>query len=733
MVEQPSSRFHWPSGASAFAGTLAAGILDACLVLARSSGSRPLQVLALAAGLYGTAGLCLGAFVGWAVATAAAALPGGWRALREDRDVDGRAAAALLGFAAAALVMAAGAGAAHGLFVAEMASRKLAVIATAGLTLAFCPVAALAGLACARLVAPRTRYLPAPRGLGATGLLLAAFAAAGALAFVVALSRADWRVLDLGPLVSALAALLLAIGHGIFWYGSAPGRRLRGRLPSRGLRVGVAVAVLVLLALGSHIPEGSPSYAAITDASWGLRSALKLARHLTDRDHDGYSALFGGGDCDDSRADVFPGAEDIPGDGIDQDCQGGDAKPAAASNEPPAASAQAAPARQGAFPGNILIIAIDALRADRLGVAGYHRPAGRSITPSLDALAQRGTRFTHVWAQAPNTPRSFPSLVTSRYPSEIAWQKQSLNYSNLLPSNHTFFEPLAAAGLRPIGIFSHFFFTADRGISKGFAEWSNDGAKSIADSNKDIPSPRIVPRVIARLHKAAQTGERFVLWTHLFEPHSSYMEHPEFPTSLSGVQGLEEKYDYEIAFADLWVGKIIATLEETKLDRNTAVVVFGDHGEAWGEHKRYFHGQDLTEEQLRVPLLIALPGQKPSVIDDEVGLIDLGPTLVDLVGATPLPSFHGRSLLPAVEGKPLPRRPIFAELLPSTAIPAHEVTVIEGGKKLTHKISERRWEFFDLASDPRQQKNLADQPAQRTQLDELRAKLLRFEERKRQD
>jgi arylsulfatase A-like enzyme len=121
------------------------------------------------------------------------------------------------------------------------------------------------------------------------------------------------------------------------------------------------------------------------------------------------------------------------------------------------------------------------------------------------------------------------------------------------------------------------------------------------------------------------------------------------------------------------------------------------------------------------------------VIDDEVGLIDLGPTLVDLVGATPLPSFHGRSLLPAVEGKPLPRRPIFAELLPSTAIPAHEVTVIEGGKKLTHKISERRWEFFDLASDPRQQKNLADQPAQRTQLDELRAKLLRFEERKRQD
>ena len=731
MSDKPSPHFHWPTGASALAGTLGAGVLDAAWILVRGSGARAFEVLALAVGLYGAAGLLLGAFAGWAVATAAAAVPGGWRALNQDRDLDRRAAAAVVSLLAAALVMAAGAGAIHGLFVANMASRKLAVIATAGLTMALCPVAALVGLAVVRALAGRARLLPAPRGLGATGLLLVGLAAAGVLGFVVALSHADWRVLDLGPLYSGVAALLLAAGHGLFWYVRASGRRLRARLPRRGLIIGVAIAIVASVALGSRVPEGSPSYAAITDASWGLRFAVKQARHLTDRDHDGYSALFGGGDCDDTRADVFPGAEDIPGDGIDQDCQGGDARAVAEQTEPAPAMAAGGKLATGAFAGNILIIAIDAMRADRLGVAGYGRPAGRSLTPTLDAIAQRGTRFTHVWAQAPNTPRSFPSLVTSRYPSEIAWQKQSLNYSPLLPSNHTFFEPLAEAGLRPIGIFSHFFFTADRGISKSFAEWSNDGAKSIADSNKDIASPRIVPRVIARLRKAAQTGERFVLWTHLFEPHSSYMEHPEFPTSLSGVPGLEEKYDYEIAFADLWAGKILAALAETKLDRNTAVVVFGDHGEAWGEHKRYFHGQDLTEEQLRVPLLIAVPGQKPAVIDDEVGLIDLGPTLVDLVGAKPLPGFHGRSLLPALQGHSLAPQPIFAELLPSTATPSHEVTVVDRGRKLTHKISERRWELFDLTSDPRQQKNLADNPAYRQQLDELRAKLLRFEERRR--
>jgi hypothetical protein len=733
MSDKPSCCFHWPSGASVFSGILGAGILDALLVLASGHGATGFSVLALALGLYGIAGLLLGAFVGWAVATASASVPGGWRALVEDRESDQRAATAVLGLVGAAAFMAMAAAAVYGAFVADMASRKLAVIATAGLVAALCPLAALVGLACARLISRHVQRLPHPRRLGSTGMLLVGLALAGILAFALALTRADWRVLDLGPLKACVAAVVLAAGHGIFWYGVPAGPRLRARLPGRALSIGAAVAVVFSLFVGSRVPDGSPSYAAINDASWGLRFAVKQARQVADRDHDGYSALFGGGDCNEGNPEIFPGAEDVPGDGVDQDCQGGDAKVAAEAEAPsPTAPVVATtPGRQGAFPGNILIIAIDALRADRLGVAGYGRPQGRSITPTLDALAARGTLFTHVWSQAPNTPRSFPSLVTSRYPSQIAWQKQSLNYSPLLPSNHSFFEPLAETGLRPIGIFSHFFFTADRGISKGFAEWSNDGAKSIADSNKDIASPRIVPRVIARLRKAAQSGERFVLWTHLFEPHSSYMEHPEFPSTLSGVQGLEEKYDYEIAFADRWAGKILAALEETKLDRNTAVVVFGDHGEAWGEHKRYFHGQDLTEEQLRVPLLISVPGQKAGVVHDEVGLLDLGPTLVDLVGAKPMPSFQGRSLLPLVHGQPLPARPVFSELLPSTATPSHEVSMIDQGMKLVHKISERRWELFDLKSDPRQQKNLADSPAHRQKLEELRAKLVAFEERRR--
>ncbi|HEX7501067.1 MAG TPA: sulfatase-like hydrolase/transferase, partial [Polyangia bacterium] len=259
--------------------------------------------------------------------------------------------------------------------------------------------------------------------------------------------------------------------------------------------------------------------------------------------------------------------------------------------------------------------------------------------------------------------------------------------------------------------------------------WSDDGAKSIADSNKDVAAPRIVPRVIERLKKAAAKGERFVLWTHLFEPHSSYMSHAEFPSTLSGLQGLEEKYDYEIAYDDQWIGKILKTLDETKLSDNTAIVAFGDHGEAWGEHNRvYFHGQNLTEEQLRVPLIITIPGRKPVVSDDEVGLIDVGPTLLDLVGIAPPANLHGRSLLPVIDGGALPARPIFAELLPSTATADHQVVMVDRGQKLVHKVSERRFELYDLTADPGQMKNLAEDPARGKLLDELKAKLLAFEE-----
>jgi arylsulfatase A-like enzyme len=719
------------------AGFMGAGIVDALL---SASGAATGQVFVLALGLYGAVAL-LAAFAGAVVAAALeSARPPGWGKLREEPNRDRAVAAGILAGLVATLVIAAAAAAGQRLFVGTMQSQKLAMIASAGLVAIGALPAALAAIAALPLLRRLALALPRPRALGATGVLLITIAVVAVLTFVAALSRADWRVLDLGPLYALGLAIALGVGHGLFWFGSATGRAVRARLPARlgsALSFALAIVAFACLIIGARLPEGSPGFAAAADGSWGLRLLLGAARRATDHDGDGFSARFGGGDCDDRRGDVYPGAEDVPGNGVDENCEGGDAK---ASADAPAADASAAAIapvapRADGFKGNLLIITIDALRGDRLGVAGYGRPAGKSLTPTLDALARKGAYFRRAWSQAPNTPKSFPVILTGRYPSDIAWDKPGTNYPNLLPTNHTFFETLAAAGWKPIGIFSHFYFTPDRGISRGFAEWSDEGAGTIAESNKDIASPRIVPRVIARLRQAAARKEHFAIWTHLFEPHSSYMTHKEFPTSLSGVPGLMEKYDYEIAFCDLWVKKLIDAVAELGLADNTAIVVIADHGEAWGEHKAYFHGQDLFDEQLRVPMIFVVPGRPPQVVDDPVALVDVAPTLLDLVGA-PIPAnMRGRSLWPRIQaGKAAPPaapRPIFAELLPATAWPHHATMMLDGNHKLIHRVSDRRWELYDLGSDPGEKKNLADAPASAALLESLRAKLLAFEERAR--
>ena len=381
----------------------------------------------------------------------------------------------------------------------------------------------------------------------------------------------------------------------------------------------------------------------------------------------------------------------------------------------------------------MLIVTIDALRADRLGIAGYSRPEGKSLTPTLDRLARRGAYFSRAWSHAPNTPRSFPSILTGRYPSDIAWDKPGVNYPNLLPSNETFFQTLAAAGWMPIGIFSHFYFTTDRGISRGFAEWTNDGAGTIAESNKDIASPRIVPRVIARLKQAAASKQRFVMWTHLFEPHSSYMTHKEFPTSLTGVQGLMEKYDFEIAFTDIWLGKLLDAVKEARARRQ--------HRDR--HHGRPRRGVGRAQELLPRPGPVRRAAARAA--DHRHPRAELathrrsrvaGRRRSDAAGSgrrAGARQHAGRSLMPYIEGQGTPpgARPIFAELMPATAWPHQAAMMVDGNHKLIHRISDRRWELYDLKADAGEKKNLADAPAAAATFAALRAKLLAFEERPR--
>ena len=114
---------------------------------------------------------------------------------------------------------------------------------------------------------------------------------------------------------------------------------------------------------------------------------------------------------------------------------------------------------------------------------------------------------------------------------------------------------------------------------------------------------------IKAIGKESKPDRKFVLWTHLFGPHSTYMDHPEFPVG-KGFKFIKERYDAEVSFTDVHIGKMLAALAEAGLSEDTAVVVFSDHGEAFGEHKLsgeplYFHGESLYNEVLKVPLIVS--------------------------------------------------------------------------------------------------------------------------------
>lgn len=369
---------------------------------------------------------------------------------------------------------------------------------------------------------------------------------------------------------------------------------------------------------------------------------------------------------------------------------------------------------------NLLLVTIDTLRADRLGAYGDAAAA----TPAIDALAGRGAVFTRCYSSVPLTLPSHATMMAGRYPPRSGVRT---NGRYRLPAvEATLAEALQAAGYDTGAAVSSYILGARFGLDQGFGAYDDAlGDDLLRGLDSEIPAAEVTDRFLAWL---AGAREPFFGWLHLYDPHLPYQAPEPWASRFPG-----DPYRAEIAYVDAQLARLFAALDAAGRRERTVVVLTSDHGESFGEHGEIGHGVLTSEEVLRVPLILAwgarLAGKR---LDDRVRLVDLAPTLLDLLALPPLgPSLDGESLLPLLarpSSGPDSRPEVYFESLlgfeenhwaPITGL----LGAGEDGDYKYLALPERR--LFDLARDPGEASNLfAGERRRGARLDErLRALL----------
>lgn len=335
---------------------------------------------------------------------------------------------------------------------------------------------------------------------------------------------------------------------------------------------------------------------------------------------------------------------------------------------------------------DVLLVTIDALRADHVGAYGYQR----QLTPHFDALAARGSVFERAYCPTPHTSYSVTSLLTGKYMRPLLLQGAG-------GDSDTWAGLLRTYGYRTAAFYPPAVFFIDEGRFASFEQRALDFEYrwvEFAEGEKRLTQVR-------EYLKTSPHDKPLFVWVHLFGPHEPYEAHPELQLSLGDRD--VDRYDAEVAAADATLGQLVQLMAAR--GPGGVTIVTADHGEEFGDHGGRYHGSSVYEEQVRVPLVIAGPTVKKQRVSEVVQTIDLLPTVLSALAVPRPPRIRGRDLGDLLAGQ-RPSGPGMAY-----AETDEQALYAEGPLRLLCARRLGACKLFDLEKDPGQTRDAsADHP-----------------------
>ncbi len=398
---------------------------------------------------------------------------------------------------------------------------------------------------------------------------------------------------------------------------------------------------------------------------------------------------------------------------------------------------------------NVLLVVVDTLRQDRLGVYGYDT---HPSSPALDAFAAEeavvvdGLTGVTSW-----TLPSMATLFTGLSPAEHGVMRMSAE-GRRLDEPRTLAAEFRAAGYATGCVQGNFLLQRSwgTGLDRGFEHW--DDSVIGAEAHRGSTAAAVAEQAAAWLERRPPEQPWF-LALQFFDPHVAYEDHPEYAFEDPAYEGwvvgglggkvLRERaaeageadrrqlaafYAEEVRAVDDAFGRLLAALRARPDWEDTVVVFTSDHGEELAERGWIGHTRTLHFEQVDLPLVVRLPGGERggSRVEARLGQAGLYATLLELAGL-PVPAGRGASFAGVLRGGPAPTGVVPSEV---DFVPALEENsakrtrlraAVRGPHKLVHDLETGSWELFDRAADPAERRDRASDPAAAEVLAELRA------------